>query len=56
MLKQELGVEATLEQGRGGIFEVSVGDRVVARKSLEGFPSEAECLDAVRAALNASRT
>lgn len=40
-----------LVKGSGGIYTVAVDDRIVARKSLDcGFPSDAEVVDAVRAA------
>ena len=39
-LREELGVESRLIVGRGGIFEVAVGGRVVARKTFDGFPDE----------------
>jgi len=52
VLRSELGVEAELVKGRGGIFVVSVDGRMVARKTLDGFPSPEDCLEAVRAALS----
>lgn len=51
MLREELGVEATLIGGRSGIFEVKVADVVVAKKTWDGFPSEDAILQAVRKAL-----
>ena len=51
LLKEDLAVDADLVPGGGGIFEVAVGDHVVAKKSLDGFPSDEEILDRVRAAL-----
>ena len=50
-LKRELGVEPVLEVGRGGEFTVWVDQTCVAKKTYEGFPDDAECLDAVREAL-----
>ena len=44
-------MEAELVPGSGGIFEVAVDGRVVAKKGLTGFPSEQEVVQAVRAAL-----
>jgi predicted Rdx family selenoprotein len=38
-------------RGSGGIFEVAVEGRVVAKKQLGGFPSEHEIVDAVSRAL-----
>ena len=49
-LREELGVEVELVPGGRGIFDVSVGETVVANKSA-GFPSPAECVEKVRAAL-----
>lgn len=51
LLKQELGVDTALVRGSGGIFEVSVDGNVVAKKTLDGFPSAEDVLAAVRAAL-----
>ncbi len=47
MLREELGVEAKLTKGHGGIFTVAVGGEVVARKTWSGFPTEAEIVLAV---------
>jgi selenoprotein W-related protein len=44
-------VEADLIAGSGGIFEVAVNGKVVAKKGLTGFPSEHEVVKAVGAAL-----
>jgi predicted Rdx family selenoprotein len=42
-----------LVPGIGGIFVVEVDDVVVARKSIfTGFPTEEECVEAVREALS----
>ena len=50
-MKEELQVEAELLKGSGGIFEVAVDGKVVSKKSLGGFPSEHDVVDAVSAAL-----
>ncbi len=50
-LKQDLGLETTLTPGDRGEFTVWVGRRVVARKTLDGFPTPEACRDAVAAAL-----
>ena len=50
-LKDTLGVEATLIPGSGGIFEVAVEGAVVAAKTRAGFPEDAQCVEAVKAAL-----
>lgn len=51
LLREELGVETALVKGARGIFEVRVGDQVVAKKTYDGFPTPEACLQAVRAAL-----
>ncbi len=50
-LREELGIEAKLVRGHGGIFTVAVGDEVVAKKTWAGFPSEAQVVEAVRRAM-----
>lgn len=47
-LHDQLGVDATLHHGKRGEFTVRVDDRVVARKTFDGFPTEADCVAAVR--------
>ena len=42
MLREELGVEATLKKGHNGVFTVAVDGAVVARKTWMGFPDEDE--------------
>ncbi len=54
MLKEELELDAELKPGSGGIFEVAVDGRVVAKKGMVGFPSEQEIVDAVARALGRS--
>jgi len=51
VLKEELELDAELVKGSGGIFEVSVDGKVVAKKGMIGFPSEIEVVDAVAKAL-----
>lgn len=51
MLKERLGIETRLIKGDRGVFEVRVGDRVVAKKTLDGFPNEEAIVSAVRQAL-----
>lgn len=46
-------MEAELAKGHGGIFTVAVDGRIVARKTLMGFPSEDEIVHAVGEALGA---
>ena len=50
VLRERSGVEAVLVKGSGGIFEVAVDGRVVAKKTAFGFPSNDEIVTAVRAA------
>jgi predicted Rdx family selenoprotein len=51
VLREELGVEATLIRGHGGIFTVAVDGAVVARKTWDGFPDEEAIVRAVQKAL-----
>ena len=50
-LREELGIEATLIRGHGGIFTVAVEGTVVARKTWDGFPDTEEIVRAVAKAL-----
>ena len=50
-IAKELSVTATLVPGRGGIFEVRVGDNVVTKRSKGHFPDTAEIVAAVSDAL-----
>ncbi|MCP1973321.1 Rdx family protein [Bradyrhizobium elkanii] len=50
LLRERLGVDATLIPGKGGIFEVKLGDEVVARRAKGHFPDAAEIVAAVMAA------
>lgn len=47
ILREEFGVEAELSKGQYGIFEVRVNGQVVAKKTFDGFPDEAEIVRAV---------
>jgi selenoprotein W-related protein len=51
VLREELGVEAELAKGHGGIFTVAVDGEIVARKTLNGFPTEDDVLHAVGTAI-----
>jgi len=51
VLREELGVEARLLKGHGGVFEVRVGDALVAKKTFDGFPTEDEIVRAVAGAI-----
>ncbi|MCP1848309.1 selenoprotein W-related protein [Bradyrhizobium sp. USDA 4503] len=50
LLRERLGVDATLIPGKGGIFQVKLGDEVVARRTKGHFPDAAEIVAAVTAA------
>jgi selenoprotein W-related protein len=50
-LQEELALAATLVPGKGGIFEIRVGDEVVAKRLQGHFPDTAEIVKAVTAAL-----
>jgi len=50
-LRKQLDVAAKLVPGKGGIFEVQVGDKVVAKRAMGHFPNAAEIVTAVAAAL-----
>lgn len=45
------GVPVDLVSGDRGEFSVWVGDRVVSKKTIDGFPEPAEAVIAVQAAL-----
>jgi selenoprotein W-related protein len=44
-------VDSDLIPGSGGVFEVAVDGKVVAKKGRNGFPTEGEVVEAVRQAL-----
>ena len=48
-LRAELSADAKLVPGSGGIFEVKVGDDIVARRRKGHFPDAAEVVAAVAA-------
>jgi selenoprotein W-related protein len=54
-LRAKLNVTANLVPGKGGIFEVRVGDKVAAKRTFGHFPDAAEIVDAVSAALKVGR-
>ena len=47
-------MDVILIPGDRGIFEVSVEGAVVARKTLDGFPTPEQCVEGVRNALSPS--
>ena len=53
-LRKRLDVTAKLVPGTGGIFEVQVDGKVVAKRAKGHFPDAAEITAAVAAALSAS--
>ena len=50
-LREELGIEAEIAKGHGGIFTVAVGGEIVAKKTFMGFPDEEEIVRSVAKAL-----
>ncbi len=50
-IKDELGLDSELSEGGRGEFTVWVGDAVVAKKDMQGFPSDEDALAAVRKAV-----
>lgn len=52
-LERKFGVTAELVPGKGGIFEVRVGDKVVAKRVQGHFPGTAEIVEAVAAVTKA---
>jgi selenoprotein W-related protein len=46
-LQKQLGIAATLVPGKGGIFQVQVDGKVVAKKRLWHFPDAKEIVEAV---------
>jgi selT/selW/selH-like putative selenoprotein len=48
-LKRELGIDAELIQGRGGVFDVVANGKLVYSKHATGrFPEEEEVVEAIR--------
>jgi selenoprotein W-related protein len=50
-LQKKLGVSVSLVAGKGGIFEVRVRDKVVAKRTRTQFPDTAAIMAAVSAEL-----
>lgn len=50
-LEADLHVTAEILEGKRGEFTVWVGDRKVAEKTVDGFPPDADIVNAVRRAL-----
>ena len=51
LIKGELGIDSELSEGGRGEFTVWVGDQVVAKKDMQGFPSDDDALAAVKQAV-----
>jgi hypothetical protein len=51
LIKDTLGLDSEVSEGGRGEFTVWVGDEVVAKKDLQGFPSDEAALAAVRHAV-----
>ncbi|BBO01217.1 MULTISPECIES: Rdx family protein [Bradyrhizobium] len=49
-LRRQLGLESDLVLGKGGVFQVKLGDRIVASRSKGHFPDGDEIVAAVTAA------
>ncbi|TFV77006.1 SelT/SelW/SelH family protein [Bradyrhizobium frederickii] len=49
-LRRQLGLDADLVPGKGGIFQVKLGDRIVASRSKGHFPDGDDIVAAVIAA------
>ncbi|RTE93382.1 Rdx family protein [Bradyrhizobium sp. LVM 105] len=49
-LRRQLGLDADLVPGKGGIFQVKLGDRIVASRSKGHFPDGDDIVAAVNAA------
>ncbi|AND86790.1 MULTISPECIES: SelT/SelW/SelH family protein [Bradyrhizobium] len=49
-LRRQLALEADLVAGKGGVFQVKLGDRIVASRSKGHFPGTDEIVAAVTAA------
>jgi hypothetical protein len=50
LIARELGLQSDLVEGDRGEFTVWVGERKVAAKDVDGFPSERDIVAAVRRA------
>jgi selenoprotein W-related protein len=49
-LRRHLALEPSVVPGKGGIFQVKVGERIVASRTKEHFPDASEIVAAVAAA------
>ncbi len=51
LIEEATGQSVELERGNRGEFTVWVDDRVVAQKTVDGFPTDEACVEAVKQAL-----
>jgi selenoprotein W-related protein len=49
-LRERFSIDAKLVPGTGGVFEVKVGDKIVAKRAKGHFPDTSEVVAAVAAA------
>jgi selenoprotein W-related protein len=49
-LRDRLGLAATLVPGKGGVFEIKLGDKTVAKRAKGDFPGPDDAVAAVAAA------
>jgi len=49
-LRRQLGLDADLVPGKGGVFQVKLGERIVASRSKGHFPDGDDIVAAVNAA------
>jgi hypothetical protein len=54
LIKQRLEIDPELVEGSRGEFTIWVGEQVVAKKGMWGFPEENEVVTAVQRALEAA--
>lgn len=50
-MKEALNADVALIRGHSGVFKVRVDGAIVAEKTMGVFPTEAQVVEAVRAAL-----
>jgi len=48
LLSEQLGIDAVLVPGRGGIFKVTIGDEIITQRTREHFPNAEEIVASVR--------
>ncbi|WP_375785513.1 SelT/SelW/SelH family protein [Bradyrhizobium sp. Pha-3] len=50
LLRERLGLDPELVPGKGGVFEIKLDGKVIARRAKRHFPDAAEIVTAVAAA------